>query len=271
MPDPSHSTIAETLLIEGPDTDTFAQGQFTTAVTTIEAGRWQFSAWLDAQGRVRNIFHLARLAPNRLLLLLRGGTATGMKNELSRFVFRARLSMHADSSRVIDTADALPMHDVHEHDDSVLIGCGDHSLALTSKEKTDIRWRALQVAAGWPWLPNALLGTCLPPALSLHRLHAVSLDKGCYPGQEIVARLHYRGGNKRHLCRVGLSQPIPSGTSLDVGDGDMSIQLLDVVTGDSGIEALALCHGDLTDASTPFSVMHAGRTIAIDWRGTWPA
>jgi folate-binding protein YgfZ len=271
MPDPSHSTTAETLLIEGPDTNTFAQGQFTTAVTALETGRWQFSAWLDAQGRVRNFFHLARLAPDRLLLLLRGGSATEMKIELSRFVFRARLSMHADGARVIDTADALPMHEVHEHDGSVRLGCGDHSLALASKNETDNRWRALQVTAGWPWLPEALLGTCLSPALSLHRLHAVSLDKGCYPGQEIVARLHYRGGNKRQLCRVGLSQPIPSGTSLNVGDGDMSIQLLDVVTNDRAVEALALCHSDFARAPKPLSASHAGQTIAVEWLETWPA
>lgn len=271
MSDPSRSTTAETLLIEGPDADTFAQGQFATAVTAIETGRWQFSAWLDAQGRVRNLFHLARLAPDRLLLLLRGGSATGMKNELSRFVFRARLSMLADNSRVIDTAEALPMHAVHQHEESVRLGCGNHSLVLTGNDETDSHWRALQVAAGWPWLPEALLGTCLPPALSLHRLHAVSLEKGCYPGQEIVARLHYRGGNKRRLCRVGLSQSVPSGASLAVGDGDMSIQLLDVVTSDRVTEALALCPSDFTPASTPLPASHGGHTIAVEWLETWPA
>lgn len=271
MPETSLSTIAETLLIEGPDAITFAQSQFTSDVPALAVGRWQFSAWLDAQGRVRNLFHLVRLAPDRLLLLLRGGSADAMKSELARFVFRAKLSMHADSSRVIGIGTALAMHDVCEEQGSTRLGCGDHSLALSNNHEMDSRWRARQVEGGWPWLPEALLGTCLPPALSLHRLHAVSLEKGCYPGQEIVARLHYRGGNKRHLCRVGLSQPVPSGTSLDVGDRGMSIALLDVVTTDRGIEALALCHSDFAQASAHLSATHAGQTITMEWLETWPA
>ncbi len=271
MPDTSLSTIAETLLIEGPDAIAFAQGQFTSDVPALAAGRWQFSAWLDAQGRVRNLFHLARAAPDRLLLLLRGGSADAMKGELARFMFRARLSMHADSSRSIGIGTALAMHDMCEEHGSTRLGCGDYSLALSSNDGMDNRWRARQVEAGWPWLPDALLGTCLPPALSLHRLQAVSLEKGCYPGQEIVARLHYRGGNKRRLCRVALSQPVPSGTSLDVGDGGMSIALLDVVTSDRGVEALALCHGDFAEPSTSFSATHAGQAITMEWIEAWPA
>lgn len=270
MPDPS-SITAETLAIEGPDAIAFAQSQFTVAVTAIEQNNWQFGAWLDAQGRVRNLFHLARLAPDRLLLLLRGGRAAEMKDGLSRFVFRAKLSMHADSSRFIATGSALPLHHARTLEGTVQFGCGDHSLVLSSDGNVDSSWQSLQVAAGWPWLPEALLDTCLPPALSLHRLRAVSLEKGCYPGQEIVARLHYRGGNKRQLCRVGLSQSIPSGTVLNVGDGDMSIQLLDVVSNDLAVEALALCHSDFATAHKPLPASHAGQPIAVEWLETWPA
>ncbi len=270
MPDTSFSTFAQTLLIEGPDAGTFAQSQFTSDVQALAVGRWQFSAWLDAQGRVRNFFHLIRLAPDRLLLLLRGGSADAMKSELARFTFRAKLSMHVDSSRVIGIGTALAMHDIREDQGSTRLGCGDYSLALSNSHEMDNRWRAQQVEAGWPWLPEAVLDTCLPPALSLHRLQAVSLEKGCYPGQEIVARLHYRGGNKRHLCRVGLSQSVPSGTSLDVSDG-ASIGLLDVVTTDRGVEALALCPSGFTDAQAPLSTTHASQTIMMKWIETWPA
>lgn len=271
MPDTSISMVAQTLLIEGPEACTFAQRQFSSDVPALAVGRWQFSAWLDAQGRVHNFFHLAQLAPDRLMLLLRGGSADAMKSELARFTFRAKLSMHADSSRVIGTGAALAMHDIREEQGLMHLGCGNYSLALCSSGEMDNCWRALQVEAGWPWLPEAQLGTCLPPSLSLHRLQAASLEKGCYPGQEIVARLHYRGGNKRHLCRVGLSQPVPSGTSFDAGDGGTAIALLDVVTTDRGIEALALCHSDFAQASTPISAAHSGQKITMECLETWPA
>lgn len=270
MSDPS-SIPAETLVIEGPDAIAFAQSQFTVSVAAIKPSEWQFSAWLDAQGRVRYFFHLARLAPNRLLLLLRGGHAGAMKDELSRFVFRAKLSVHADSSLALATGDALPLHEVHTLESVTRLGCGDHSLALSNDANADMRRHSLQIAAGWPWLPETLLGSCLPPALSLHRLHAVSLDKGCYPGQEIVARLHYRGGNKRQLCRVGLSQSLPSGALLEVEGGGPSIQLLNVATTDRGTEALALCHSEFAAAKAPITAMCADQAVMVECTETWSA
>ncbi len=84
---------AETLLIEGPDAMTFAHAQFSSSVKSLSAGHWQFSAWLDPQGRVRALFHLARLGDERLLLLLRGGNAADMVASLQRFVLRAKLTL----------------------------------------------------------------------------------------------------------------------------------------------------------------------------------
>jgi folate-binding protein YgfZ len=270
MSEPS-SIPAETLVIEGPDAIAFAQSQFTVSVAAIKPGEWQFSAWLDAQGRVRYLFHLARLAPDRLLLLLRGGHAGAMKDELARFVFRAKLFMHADNSLTLVTGDALPLHEVHTLESVTRLGCGNHSLALSSDANADMRWHSLQIVAGWPWLPEALLGSCLPPALSLHRLRAVSLDKGCYPGQEIVARLHYRGGNKRQLCRVGLSQPLASGALLKVEGSEPSIQLLNVATTDRGTAALALCHAEFSQAKAPMTAMCADQAVMVGCIETWPA
>lgn len=271
MPDSSPSTVAQTLVIEGPDAIPFAQSQFTSAVSSMVTGHWQFSAWLDAQGRVRHFFQLAKLAPDHLVLLLRGGYAEAMKSELARFVFRAKVSMRADDSRFVVRGAALSMNEIQEADEALRFGCGDHSLMLLPQPGASEPWRAVQVKAGWPWLPDALQSTLLPPALSLHRLQAVSLEKGCYPGQEIVARLHYRGGSKRRLCRVGLSQHVPAGTSLDGCDGGAPVQLLDVVGTEHGVEALAICQADSTGIRVPPSVIHAGQSISLDCFETWPA
>ena len=85
----------------------------------------------------------------------------------------------------------------------------------------------------------AVLDALLPAALSLQRLHAVTVDKGCYPGQEIVARLHFRGGHKHHLYRVVLSQPIHSGEVLRIDDHDVGY-VLDVVSSNDQTEALVV-------------------------------
>ncbi len=49
----------------------------------------------------------------------------------------------------------------------------------------------------------------MPQALELERLDAIRFDKGCYPGQEVAARLHFRGGNKRHLLRLAIDGAAP--------------------------------------------------------------
>jgi folate-binding protein YgfZ len=245
---------AETLLIEGPDATAFAHAQFSSAVSSLATGQWQFSAWLDPHGRVRALFHLARLADDRYLLLLRGGAAATMADALRRFVFRSKLGVTALPPRELATGPALSLHTLVDDGESVSLGCDTHALRIIDSGAHDDAWRLPQLRAGWPWLPAPLLGELLPPALSLQRMHAVAIDKGCYPGQEIVARLHFRGGHKRHLHRVTLSQAAGAGDTLRQDGRDIGC-VIDVVTTGDGIEALVVLSDD---------VAARGNTQAID-------
>jgi tRNA-modifying protein YgfZ len=233
------SHLAQVITLEGPDAIAFAHGQFSSQVVSLPNGQWQFSSWLDAQGRVRNLFHLARLDDERLLVLLRGGEATHFVEALRRFVFRSRVTLHIAQSMKLRTGEALPAHIVDAQDNVIRLGCGSHSLQLGADIDSDDAWQLAQLHSGWPWLPDATLNEFIPPALSLHRLGAVALDKGCYPGQEIVARLHYRGGNKRHLHRVKLSKAVSDGEELHRDDREF-VRLLTVISHHEGVEALAV-------------------------------
>lgn len=264
------SLPAEILLLEGPDAAAFAHAQFASKVDSLAIGEWQFSAWLDAKGRVRALFHLARLDAERYLLLLRGGSAIEMAEALRRFVFRAKLKLGTPPGRILATGIAQPMHAVTSDGDFVSLGCGTHSLDILTTGDPDDAWRLQQMREGWPWLPPAVLDALLPAALSLQRLHAVTVDKGCYPGQEIVARLHFRGGHKRHLYRVVLSQPIHPGEVLRIDDHDVGY-VLDVVSSNHQTEALVV----LDDAFA--SSVGAGIAPVLDNHVTmkietsWPA
>jgi tRNA-modifying protein YgfZ len=233
------SNPAQAIFLTGPDAVAFAHSQFTSQVTTLPGGQWQFSSWLDAQGRVRHLFHLARLDDERLLVILRGGEATHFVDALRRFVFRSRVTFQMMEDATLTTGEALPMHIVNTQDNVIRLGCGSHSLQLGVDVAHDDAWQLMQLHAGWPWLPDAALNEYLPPSLSLHRLGAVALDKGCYPGQEIVARLHYRGGNKRHLHRVKLSNVVADGAELRRDDREF-VRLLTVISQHDVVEALAV-------------------------------
>lgn len=172
------SLPTQVLEISGADAAAFAHAQFSSDVLALPDGQWQWSAWLSPQGRVRAFFHLSRRAADNIVLTLRGGDAEWLRTELSRFVFRAKAQLRATSSRVVQTS------------------------ALA-----DIR-------AGIPWIDAELRDQLLPHWIGLDRLEAVSVRKGCYPGQEIMARLHFKGGNKRSLYRIGSAVPLPTGATL---------------------------------------------------------
>jgi tRNA-modifying protein YgfZ len=235
---------AETLLIEGPDATAFAHAQFSSNVNSLATGQWQFSAWLDPQGRVRALFHLIRLADDRYLVLLRGGSAMAMAEALRPFVFRSKLALTALPPRALNTGPSMALNMISDDTQILSLGCDTHSLQITASDIGDDAWRLPQLRAGWPWLPTQMLNELLPAALSLQRLQAVAIDKGCYPGQEIVARLHYRGGHKRHLHSVTLSQVANAGDMLRDSDREVGC-VLDVVTTQDNIAALVILTDDV--------------------------
>jgi hypothetical protein len=261
---------AQTLLLEGPDAIAFAHAQFSSNVNSLAIGEWQFSAWLNPQGRVRALFHLARVGDDRLLLLLRGGSAEAMTDALRRFVFRSKLTLTAASSRVLATGVALSMHVVQGEGETLALGCGNHSMQIKPAGESDDNWHLPQMLEGWPWLPEQSLGELLPPALSLQRLQAVVIDKGCYPGQEIVARLHYRGGHKQHMHSVELSQPAIAGEAL-LRDGREVGVLLDVITTSEDIKALAVLHDDVVSTKTNGRLNALDDKLVIHIDASWPA
>ncbi|MFC5435370.1 YgfZ/GcvT domain-containing protein [Rhodanobacter umsongensis] len=263
------SCSAETLLIEGADAMAFAHAQFSSKVSSLAIGRWQFSAWLDPKGRVRALFHLLRLADDRFLLLLRGGDAATMVDALRRFVFRSKLALTALPPRALATGPALPMHLVND-DAALSLGCGTHSLRIVDSAAGDTDWQPLQLRAGWPWLPTQSLNEVLPAALSLQRLQAVAIDKGCYPGQEIVARLHFRNGHKRHLHSVTLSQPAHAGEVLRDDDRDVGC-ILNAFNANDRIEALVVLSDDVAARADDERSLSLNDNLVMHLDSSWPA
>jgi folate-binding protein YgfZ len=246
-PAPNPLLPAETIVLEGSDAIAFAHAQFSSDLHALATGAWQWSAWLDPQGRVRALLQIARTGEERLLLLLRGGRAQPLAEALRRYVFRSHVAIEVQASRALADAPPAP-HGTLVDTGDIVLGCGDYSLRIAdSVDDVTQAWRLAAIRAGHPWLPDAALDTLLPPALSLERLGAVSFAKGCFPGQEIVARLHYRGGNKRHLYRVGASNALAPGTPLLAADDTVGV-ILDCARTGKGQEALAVLRGGAADS-----------------------
>lgn len=237
--------LAHLVRIDGPDAAAFLHAQLCSDVAALEPGRWQFGAWLSAQGRVRSFFHLLHPAPAQYVLVLRGGDGATLATALKRYVLRAKVSL-APGRAVLTCAAAppapptLPARPLQAFDAGWLLQGAELPLAwridVTATAPTEAAPEpaavALEIAAGVPWLPASRLDDLLPAALDFPRLGAISYAKGCYPGQEVAARLHFRGGNTRHLRAVRGADAGTDGQALRLPDGAEAGCLLQV--GDAG-------------------------------------
>lgn len=257
-------SIASMLRLHGADAVAFAHAQFTSDVRALEPGRCGWSAWLDAQGRARAVFALLRIDTDELVLWQPMGDAATLRADLGRYVLRSKLRIDTlDGWQVERPAPSAPPPDPTRW----LIRTGGYTLRLPGTEPRAVAlvpasgevdaaaladWRRCDIADRLPWIDAATSGRFVPQALELERLDAIRFDKGCYPGQEVAARLHFRGGNKRGLRTVatGPLTPQPGAPLFDAGGSVVGHILYGVAAdGDREGEALAVVQLDATSAS----------------------
>ncbi|WP_285448517.1 folate-binding protein [Xanthomonas sp. LMC-A-07] len=206
--------------LSGSDAVAFAHAQFANDVQALAIGQWQWNAWLTAKGRVIAIFALLRDEDAQLLMLLPDGNAAEIAAQLGRFVFRRKLRITA-IALAAQGAFAAPARAQAAHADvgvdaieldmgsaalpRTLVLCAPDTLAAPIElPNMDGAWRRADLQLGLVRLLDAQREQWTPQQLALDQLHAFSVKKGCYPGQEIVARTHFLGKAKRavHLLET---------------------------------------------------------------------
>lgn len=205
---PDHAIIA----LEGPDATAFAHAQFANDVAALVSGQWQWNAWLTPKGRVIALFALLKPAQDRILLMAPDYPADLFVEQLRRFVFRRKLKIEARSDLAVQGTFAAPSSargaNIAEADGAIELDFGTEGgqrtlrigpATATLDASCITSWLAFDLAHGLPRLPESQREQWTPQQLSLERLPAFSVKKGCYPGQEIVARTHFLGQAKREL------------------------------------------------------------------------
>jgi folate-binding protein YgfZ len=225
---PDHRLIA----LSGRDATAFAQAQFMNDVALVEPGHWQWSGWLTPKGRVVALFALLKLSDETLWLLLPDADPGALAAALQRFVFRSKVKievrddLHVSGSfaaPAIAQGSALGSDDGVEAVELDVGGEGGSRMlrigatAATADAQALARWQAFDLEHGLPRLPASQVEHWTPQQLSLERLRAFSVKKGCYPGQEIVARTHFLGQAKRGLALLEGEAPLAAGSDVSAG------------------------------------------------------
>lgn len=127
--------------------------------------------------------------------------------------------------------------------------------------KAELQWRSHEINHGYPWIRAANSETCVAQMLNQHLLGGVHFKKGCYPGQEIIARAQYRGQVKRGLVMYGSNQLVVPGEKL-FDDGEEEVGVV--------INAIPQAMGSLILAVVKHSVeqerLHTDQAAMLDFK-----
>ena len=209
-----------TLKVTGQDATEFLQGQLTNDIRRLESEPEMLAAWCNPKGRVI-WFGTVWPIESGFGLSVPSDTADDIVRRLTLFRFRSKVEFEiVDEGQTVDPA--------------------------------------FLVEQGYPYIGPDQSEQFTPHMLNLDLLGAISLDKGCYTGQEIVARTHYKGATKRRTRRFEASGPVSEGSKVqldgrDIGDvlNVAGNQLLTVVPVDKADDALTVGEVRLTNVPLP--------------------
>lgn len=265
------------LHLQGPDAIPFLQGQLSCDTRELTGERALAGLYCTPQGRVICDLLLAQAEPGHLLLRLRRDLRNIAATTFAKYIVFSRAELDSDrddwqvfalwgpaaARRLRETCGAAPsglrasvagdgyvlvqVDEAGEQFECLLDSAGAAgSLAAELAELANPgraeSWEALQISAGRARIEAKTSGEFVPQMLNYDLTGHISFKKGCYTGQEVVARLHYRGKPKRRLylasldaAQQGQLDMPPAGTPLySQGHGQSSGSVVNSATGEDG-------------------------------------
>jgi len=254
-----------TIHVHGEDAGAFLQSQLSSDVTAVSPDQGQLSAWHDAKGRVLAVLTVLPAA-HGYLLVLPAALAEAVTRRLTMFVLRSRVRIEPGPAVAGQTGGPAPFSGrtaspdwaAESQDGTVAVRlpgperwllAGPAADAAEADAAAREAWEREAVRAGLPEVYPTTSGAFVAQMLNLDALGGVSFTKGCFPGQEIIARAHYLGRVKRGMRRFTAEGPPPAPGEALAGDASGSV--VRAAATENGCEILAVVG---TDAEGPFSL-----------------
>ena len=217
---------------KGDEAASFLQGQLTQDVFKLDATHAALAGYCSAKGRLLASFVMWKPAADELLLACHASVLPATLKRLSMFVMRARCKLS-------DASAELPLHGTVGESAASLLGDAavwarrDHTGAtcirlpdaaglpraliaggstLPSLPRIELdAWKWLEVRSGIATIEAATADRFVPQMLNFEQVGGVNFQKGCYPGQEVVARSQFRGSIKRRAYLFDTDSPVAAG------------------------------------------------------------
>lgn len=195
------------LSLSGEDCAQFLNNQLVSEVSKIT--QFSYSAICNAKGRIIYSLWIQPTASGFLL-----GVDEGLSESLQQYINMRKFRMDV---QITSTDQQLQVTDGHtEHYD---LGHFSFAQPTDKPASADAFWR-IMFSLNLPWITQLTTEMFIPQHVNLDQAHVIAFDKGCYPGQEIVARLHFIGQVKKRLQMITYQNPHshPVGTVVEVND-----------------------------------------------------
>lgn len=196
--------------ISGTEATEFLQSQFTNDVIALRSNSQQLNAYCNPKGRAISVFRLFRY-DDYFYLLLPTDLASSVLKRLQLYKMRAKVELTLEENMAIIGTLGLSSEDLKSQ--GKWWSLDDHRgvLLIESEEKSRLDqtlgsimsqsdlWRVTEVVNGIPQIYESTSEEFIPQHINLDIVSAINFSKGCYPGQEIVARLRYLGKMKQRM------------------------------------------------------------------------
>lgn len=280
------NTYESILCIEGADAETFLQGQTTCDVREVTHQQSRLGAICNPKGRALSSFRLIKWQ-DRYLMLLPTDLLPLILKRLRMFVLRAKVTLRdateewtvfglsGSACPLFDTDSLnLPAHQIRTDAQSCRIRPTDTSdrILLITKTSEELAvcekikaqgipeadpslWHLFDIQDGLPHLGHETQEMFVPQMINLDLLQGISFKKGCYTGQEIVARMHYLGNLKKRMYRFTSKDACAPATRLFILPNDANSVGIVVDCEhhpDGHYEILAVCQIQMESATTIF-------------------
>jgi folate-binding protein YgfZ len=203
--------------VAGPDAETFLQGQLSQDIAALAQGSSAWSFVLQPQGKVDVFLRITRVDGDQFVLDTDAGWGERLVARLNRFKLRTKVDIEALAAGDAPPAAVAPPEWPGLDDDG---------------RPFELR----RLAAGFPRMGAEADESTIPAELGADVIaRAVSFTKGCYTGQELVARIDSRGGNvPRHLRLLSVDSDVPAGATLHLDDREVGRITSVAPSGDGG-------------------------------------
>lgn len=203
------------ITLHGKDTAKFLQGQLTLNVDKLTT-EFRPCAISDLKGRIHFGLWASRTDEETFTLVVSADCAEDLTAHIKKYGAFSKFNQSLPTPIYPSIANDLPAFSHH------------------SNQADFERWAKTSIATGNYWITHATQGLFQPQELRLHQRGGVDYDKGCYLGQEIIARLYFKASPKAYLHRVLLSTPVTDGDKVG------KVQVVNAVAVDGGFDALVI-------------------------------